>query len=134
MLGDGGSPITYAAPCGFTSKALQLSKNLTDVNIPDCDDPDAAAWVGRDVESLTASINGDGVLAEEALPTWQAAFTDTDSVSAKIEIEMTDATYTYTGLFHLSALSYSADSGGRVNISVEMQSDGAVAYALVTAT
>lgn len=132
LLGDGASPETFAAPCGFTSKSLQLSKNLTDVNIPDCDDPDAPAWVGRDVESLTATISGDGVLAESALPTWQAAFANTSSVNTKIEIEMTDATYTYTGLMHLSALSYSAESGGRVNVSVEMQSDGELVYSLTT--
>src|SRR5690606_5463030 len=46
MLGDGGSPMTYAAPCGFTSKSLTLTKNLTEVNLPDCDDPDSVAWVG----------------------------------------------------------------------------------------
>jgi len=40
LLGDGASPIVYSAPCGFTSKSMTITKELTDVNIPDCDDPD----------------------------------------------------------------------------------------------
>ncbi|XKM40327.1 phage tail tube protein [Rhizobium ruizarguesonis] len=63
MLGNSADPIVYAAPCGFTSKSLTLTKDLTDVTLPDCDDPDAVAWVGRDASTLSASVSGEGVLA-----------------------------------------------------------------------
>lgn len=132
LLGDGASPEVFTAPCGFTSKSLALSKNLTDVNLPDCDDPDAPAWVGRDVESLTASITGEGVMAAESVDTWMDAFEDTDSVNVKVEIELPLVTYTYTGRMHLSSLTFGAEQGGRVTANVEMQSDGALTRALTT--
>ena len=56
FLGDEATPIVYAAPCGLTTKNLTISKNLQEINIPDCDDPDAPVWLGRDVQNLSATI------------------------------------------------------------------------------
>lgn len=124
LLGDGADPEVFTAPCGFTSKSLALSKNLTDVNLPDCDDPDAAAWVGRDVQSLSAQISGEGVLAVESVLTWQAAFDNTASINVKVEIEFSTGTLTYTGAMHLASITFGVEQGGRVTCDVEMQSDG----------
>lgn len=124
LLGDSASPIVYSAPCGFTSKSLTLTKNLQDINLPDCDDPDAPAWVGRDVQSLSAAINGEGVLAAESAPDWFAAYEDTDSVPVRIEIEFTAITYVYTGFMHVSEMVLGAEQGGRVTSNISMQSDG----------
>lgn len=127
LLGDSGSPIVYEAPCGFTSKSLTLTKNLSEVNLPDCDDPDAPAWVGRDVESLSASISGEGILAAESVEAWADAFESTESVPVKIEIEFSTGTITYTGLMHISQQTLGTEQGGRVTNNVEMQSDGELA-------
>lgn|SRR5688572_521162 len=132
LLGDGASPETFAAPCGFTSKSLTLTKNLQEVNLPDCDDPDAPAWVGRDVQSLSAAINGEGVLAAESAPAWFEAYEATDSVSVKIEIEFTDITYVYTGLMHIAEMALGAEQGGRVTNNVQMQSDGELVRTMIT--
>lgn len=132
LLGNGASPEVFAAPCGFTSKSLALSKNLTDVNLPDCDDPDAPAWVGRDVESLTASITGEGVMAAESADDWMDAFESTESISVKVEIEFPLVTWTYTGKMHISSMTLSAEQGGRVTNNVEMQSDGELVRSMAT--
>lgn len=132
LLGNGASPEVFAAPCGFTSKSLALSKNLTDVNLPDCDDPDAPAWVGRDVESLTASITGEGVMAAESADDWMDAFESTSSISVKVEIEFPAVTWTYTGKMHISSMTLSAEQGGRVTNNVEMQSDGELVRSMAT--
>lgn len=124
LLAVAGSPGTYAAPCGFTSKSLVLSKNLSEVNIPDCDDPDAPSWVGRDVESLTASISGEGVMASEAAPVWHDAFTSADSIGVRVEIEYPTVTFVYTGFMHISSLTLGAEQGARVTAGIEMESDG----------
>ena len=94
MLGNSAEPIVYTAPCGFTSKSLTLTKNLEEVNIPDCDDPDAVTWVGRDASSLSASVNGEGVLAAESVDAWLDAVENVDSVPVKIEIEFPAKTVT----------------------------------------
>ncbi|MGX0963159.1 hypothetical protein AB7M63_003608 [Bradyrhizobium japonicum] len=124
FLGDGGSPIVYTAPCGFTSKSLTLTKNLSEVNLPDCDDPDAVAWVGRDATSLSAAISGEGVLAAESVEAWLAAWESVDSIPVKVEVEFPAKTITWTGLMHVAVFTASAQQGGRATANVDMQSDG----------
>lgn len=124
LLGDTSSPIVYTAPCGFTSKSLTLTKNLSEINIPDCDDPDAVAWVGRDAQSLSASISGEGVLASESVEDWLDAWEDDESIPVKVEVEFAAKTITWTGLMHVATFTTGAEQGGRVTANVEMQSDG----------
>jgi hypothetical protein len=114
----------FTAPCGFTSKSFRWNRSLAEVNIPDCDDPDAAAWVGRDVESLSASVNGDGILAAEAIPTWMNVLNTIDAVQVQIEITYTTGVLTVTGDMQLTTLEVGAQQGQKVNISVSMDSDG----------
>lgn len=132
MLGDGASPEQFAAPCGFTSKSLTLTKNLTEVNIPDCDDPDEVAWVGRDAASLSAAVTGDGVLASESVETWLDAFESVDSISVAIELEFPTKTVRWVGKMHVSSFAPTSEQGGRVTAAVEMQSDGELVRSIVT--
>lgn len=124
LLGNSATPIVYAAPCGFTSKSLSLGKSLSEVIIPDCDDPDKPSATGRDVESTTASIDGEGVLAASAVITWLDAYDSVDSVPVKVEVEFSSGTVTFTGFMHVETLELGAEQGGRVTINVSMQSDG----------
>jgi len=117
---------TYSAPCGFTSKSLSLNKSLSEVSIPDCDDPDLPIVIGRDVESISASVSGEGVLAANAVETWLTAYESTDSVAVKVEVEFSTGTVTWTGSMHVESLEIGAEQGGRVTLSVSMQSDGAL--------
>ena len=125
LLGDDdASPLVYAAPCGFTSKSMTLTKDLTDVNLPDCTDPDKIGWLGRDATSLSMSISGEGVLASESVETWLDAFDSVESIPAKVEIEFPAKTITWTGRMHLSTFTAGAENKGRVTSNIEMQSDG----------
>lgn len=117
---------TYSAPCGFTSKSLTLGKSLSEVSLPDCDDPDAPIVLGRDVESITSSVSGEGVLAASSVTTWLDAYEATESVAVKIEIEFASGTVTWTGSMHVESLEIGAEQGGRVTLNVSMQSDGAL--------
>jgi hypothetical protein len=124
LLGDGASPMVYAAPCGLTSKSLTLTKELTDVNLPDCEDPDAVSWVGRDAASLSASVSGEGVMAAQSVETWLDAWENVESVPVKLEVEFPAKTITWTGFMHVSTFTAGAEDGGRVTANIEMQSDG----------
>lgn len=123
-LGDTSSPQAFVAPCGFTSKSLTLTKDLTDIILPDCDDPDAVSWVGRDVTSLSASVSGEGVLASESVDAWLRAAESTTAVNVEITIEFPAKLITWLGSMHIASISFAAEQGGRVTASVEMQSDG----------
>ncbi|GGD30741.1 phage tail tube protein [Aureimonas glaciei] len=132
LLGDGAEPEVFAAPCGFTQKSFSRSKELNEVVVPDCDDPDAMAHTARDARSLSATISGSGVLAKSAYPIWKDAYESSESVNCKVVFDWgTPDTTTITQRFHLSSFEISADLGDRVQISVSMESDGA--YTEVTA-
>lgn len=125
MLGSGSGPVVYAALCGLTSKTLTISKGLEEVNIPDCDDPTAIDWLGRDATSLSMSIEGEGVLAQAAVETWLDAAESPDSVPVKIELEFPTTTWTYTGFMQVESAALGAPSNtGRVTINISLQSDG----------
>jgi hypothetical protein len=124
LLGSGSSPITYAAPCGFTQRSMTLSKNLEEVNIPDCDDPDKIDWIGRDATSLSMAISGEGVLAEESVEDWADAAESTASVPVKVELEFPTKTLTWTGYMHVESMEMGVANGGRATNNISMQSDG----------
>lgn len=124
-LGDGSaSPETFTAPCGLTTQALNRSKTLNETNVPDCDDPDAVTWVGREVQSLSWGISGSGVLAGESIAQWEDFLADTDSRSVEVTIIFPLATYTYTGRAHLETFNISGELGQKVQVEVSMQGDG----------
>lgn len=127
---DEAGTITYIAPCGMTTKNVTLAKNLNEIAIPDCTDPDAPLWMARDVGSMTCTISGDGFAAAESVPDWDIAAMSTDSVPMKCEI-LFDAgtvsgTKTITGRFHVDSEAFSAEAGNRVQLAINAQSDGPV--------
>lgn len=124
LLGNSATPIVYAAPCGFNQRTVTLNKGLEEVNLPDCEDPDAVNWVGRDAVSLSMSISGEGVLAEESVEKWLDAYEDVDSVPVKVEWVFPTKTITWTGRMHVENFEAGAVDGRRVTGNVSMQSDG----------
>lgn len=129
-LGDGASPETFAAPCGLTTRGFTLSKDTNDVTVPDCADPDAPAWTERAVRTLSGEFTGSGILAAEALSTWQAAFDDTSSRNARVGINAVAADNGgyYSGRFHLTNFGWSGDLGDKIKVSVTMVSDGELTW------
>lgn len=123
-LSDGGSPAVYTAPCGMTQRSITLSKNLNEVTIPDCSDPDKVDWIGRDAASLSMAISGEGVLASESIDAWLEAADSIDSIDVKVDVVFPAKTYTWTGKMHIESLEIGANNGERATITISMQSDG----------
>lgn len=126
------TPSVYAAPCGFTSKTVTLTKALEDQAIPDCDDPDKVDWLGRDAVSLSMSISGEGVLAQESVETWLDAWESIDSVNAKVEIEFPAKTITWLGKMHVESMEAVGPNGRTVTSTISMQSDGEMIRSVTT--
>lgn len=72
LIGNGANPEVFSAPCGLTSLTKTTNVATNTVNIPDCDDPDLASWLGVDEVSRQSTIQFSGVLATQYLPQWQA--------------------------------------------------------------
>ena len=127
-LEDPATPGVYVAPCGFNQRSFTRSKNLSEIDVPDCDNEDLPAEVGREVRSLSWTVSGQGVVAGEAVGTWDKMFADADSWNVKIEevFPAPTGTITYTGKAHLESLEHGANRGDKCTISVSLQSDGAL--------
>lgn len=70
LISNGAEPAVYTAPCGITSLTRQIQVNTSDVDIPDCADPDAFNWLGIDVVSKRMTLQFSGLLSVEALELW----------------------------------------------------------------
>lgn len=129
-VGNGATPEVFSTPCGFTEKALSITKDLIDTTVPDCDDPDAAAWLGRDVRTISAEVSGNGVLAMEALATWRLWAFSSLTKNVRVELSGTGAQgggY-FAGAMHLSSFEITGSIGEKVQVSVTLESDGALIW------
>lgn len=133
LLGDGGSPEEFTAPCGLTTKALTITKNLAEEAIPDCDDPDAPNWLARDVQTMSAGITGEGLLAMESEAIWNAAAFSTEPLNVRLEIAFTAGTRVYEGAFHIDSFTPTGAQGARITSAISMQSDGIVSTSWIPA-
>ena len=127
-IGDGGSPETFVAPCGFTQRAFNRSKTLNEVLIPDCADPDAAIVTARDVSATSWEVSGEGILAGESLATWDKFFQSNTARNIKITETWGGAigTIVYSGAAHLESYEVTATLGTRCTISITLKGDGAL--------
>lgn len=71
LIGDGATPEVFSAPCGITSLTKSTSTNTSDIDIPDCDDPDLVVWLGIDEVSKRMTLTFSGTIAQQSLALWQ---------------------------------------------------------------
>lgn len=72
LLGDGASSEVFTAPCGFSEITMTVNIESNTVNIPDCDDPDLAAWLATDIVSQQMTLQGSGLLEQDAMQVWHS--------------------------------------------------------------
>jgi hypothetical protein len=62
-IGDGGAPEVFAHPCLInTTRGISFGANLTETEVPDCDNPSAPAKIQRRARSVDFTITGAGKL------------------------------------------------------------------------
>lgn len=121
-LGDGNTPETFSAPCGLNSRSFNRTAATNDTNVPDCDDPDAPSWLDRDITSMSASISGAGVCADEDFDTWEAWFTSGVTKNVKVQLGTRQSIAPYK----CTKLNVTGQRGERVMFDVTIDSDGEV--------
>lgn len=130
-LGDGATPTeVFAEPCGLNTKGINFTKEVNDITVPDCDDPDAPAWTQRGVRTLSGEVTGSGILAAAARPVWWDAFEDTASRNVQIGINAppVDEGGYWAGKMHLTALAVTAELGNKIQVAVTLVSDGQLTW------
>ena len=129
-VSNGASPEVFATPCGFTDKSLKISKDVVDTTLPDCDDPDAASWIGREVKTISGEISSSGVMAMESLATWRAWALASTAKNVRVEVSGTGAQgggY-FAGSMHLSDFELKVALGEKAQVSVTLVTDGALSW------
>ena len=129
--GDGASPEDFTTQvCGLTSKGFTLSADTSDSTVPDCDDPDLPSWIERVTRSLSASVSGSGVMAEETLSFWRTWMLAGTEKNVRIVLDLSASDGYFEGLFILTSFELTGNEGdGKIQISVGMQSAGAITWA-----
>lgn len=134
-LEEPGTPGTYIKPCGLNRHTVTFTKNAQEVNVPDCDDPEAPQWVERDVESLDFAASGEGILAAESVETWFDYFNQTDSVNARIYVgSPSDVAngYYWQGKVHVTSFEIEGQTGTRATVKLDVSSDGPLVFTPVS--
>lgn len=127
LVGDGASPEIFAEPCGLTTKSFDLAASTNTTLLPDCDDPEAPAWEAKDVNALSATVSGSGVMAIESFEKWNDWFMSAASHSLQIKLD-NGALGHYAGSFILSAFKLGGTRGQKVTVDVTLVNDGAVSW------
>ena len=123
----------FTAPCGFTNKGFELTAQTSDVNVPDCDNPEAPAWVQRGVTSFSGQVTGSGVMAMGSADTWRNWFMSGAVKNVRVHINETAANggghYDFPALLTTLGKSVQLGSdGNKVQQSVTIQSAGVVTW------
>jgi len=120
-LGDGANPETFSAPCGLNSRGFTRTAATNETNVPDCDDPDAFSWLDRDTTSMSASLTGSGVVADEDFDRWEAWLGKSRNVRITLGARI------WIGAFILTKLDVTGNRGTRTLFTASLESDGVVA-------
>jgi len=124
LLGNGESPEDFVAPCGLTSRGFTRTAETSSVNVPDCADEDIPSWLENDVVSLSWSLSGEGVLADESIDDWEAFYEQQLDASRNLRIQVGDRLYQGKG--KLTNFAITGERGSRLQVSVEITGDGPV--------
>ena len=127
LVGNGATPEVYSEPCGLTTKSYDMAASTNSTLIPDCADPEAPAWEAKDVNALSATLTGSGVMAVESFDTWEGWFSTASSRNIQIKLDDSDLGQ-WQGSFILTALKYGGARGQKVTLEVTMVNDGAVVW------
>jgi hypothetical protein len=130
LIGDGASPEVFAQPCGLTSNKVSIKAATNSTVVPWCDAPAAAAWESKDVNSLSMSASGSGVMAKESFDIWNDWALSGEPKNAQIKIDDNKGNYLgyYSGTFVLSSFDLTGTRGEKITVDVSLDNDDIVVW------
>lgn len=131
-VGYGASPEVFSIFCSINAaRGISFSSTTNDFVLPDCDNPDQLAWVVREKDGLTATINGAGLLNTPDVQTFFDWFKSADSRNVKVVVDVpsVDGGVIFSGAFHLTEFEITGDRGAKMESSLTLVSDGPITSA-----
>jgi hypothetical protein len=115
--------------CGMTSKGFSIAGQTAETVIPDCDDPDLPSWTGRIMRSLSGSVSGSGILAEDNFAFWSDWALSGEPKNVRVVIDLPETPGYFAGSFLLSKFDLTGNlTDAKMQVSLQLDSDGAVTY------
>lgn len=127
MVGDTSTnPMQFSAPCGINQFGREVTTNTNDVELRDCDDPDAPVWLGIDVISKRMTLNLSGTLDQDAYrDIWRNWFMDEASRPVRVYERVGASGWGYwQGNAVLTQYSDTANGGGSYTNTSTVVFDG----------
>lgn len=127
LVGDPNTnPMQFTAPCGINQFGRDVATNTNDVELRDCDFPDAPVWLGIDVVSKRMTLNLAGTLDQDAYRNlWRNWFMDEGSRSIRVYERVGETGWGYwEGLAVLTQYSDTANGGGTYTNTATIVFDG----------
>lgn len=131
-IGDGESPETFTAICTInTSRGIVFSANMSEQSVPDCADPDLPAWIDRNKESLSAAVNGAGLLNTPDIDLMFEFLKDPDSRNCQfvVDVPSADGGRVFEGFFHCTQFEVTGEGAQNSTASLAFASDGEITIA-----
>ena len=132
QIGDGGSPEVFAHDCLInTERGIAFASETNRQVIPDCDTPEAPAWSVVNKDGLSATITGAGMLHTASVPDWDAWFNSDDAKNVRVllnGVTLVNGGGHWAGAFKLTAWEITGTRNEKAQVSVTLESDGAVTW------
>ena len=130
-FGDGGSPEDFAFNCSInTNREFTIEATSLEATDPNCVDPDAPAWIGRAIDTLSAGITGEGTMDPLSWGALRDFMLAAEPINMRVTLDLPGAQgggY-FSGSFVMTSLGAAKEGRGFVTCSVELQSNGAIAW------
>jgi hypothetical protein len=127
----GGSP-TFAHSCLVNAaRGIVFTAQTNETRIPDCTDPELIAWTKKEKISLSASVNGQGVLHTTDTEMYFNWLASPLPIAARIELSgvtLANGGGYWSANWHLTNFEVSGDIGSHVQASIGLESDGDVVW------
>lgn len=123
------TPGIYAGYCTINAaRGITFSSATNEFPEIDCDDPDQIAWVLREKVSLSAAINGAGILNTPDVQDFFDWLTSSASKACQvvIDVDPADGGIIFEGDFHLTDFAITGDRGAKMEATITLASDGEV--------
>lgn len=127
LVGDGAVPEVFGEPCGLTTKSFDLAASTNTNLIPDCDDPEAPAWESTDINGLSGTAAGTGVMSVESFNVWNDWFMSAEGRNMQIKLDHASLGW-YAGSFKLTSFKLAGARGNKVTVDLSAKSDGQVVW------
>lgn len=129
QISDGASPEVYSHRCMInTNRSFSRSAQTTQEVVPDCTDPSLPGWVETEVDGLSATISGEGMIdlgSQEFFDEW---FESGASKNVKVKQNKAGGR-TYTGAYKLTQCDMNGVRKSKATGAMTMVSTGPVTSA-----